>query len=220
MLQDAPRNAAELQARMAQRDELAAQLRAVTEQRGHLGQERLNAIARQQAGAPAEGRLVAELDQRIRELGDRERKLENEKISADDAIADALARGVGVERSTRTEVSTVPAVSGREDVAPIHAMYRRMMGAEAVALLLLGVVAWRLLVRGVERRFARSNATAAQTMEKLQQAVDSIAIEVERVSENQRYVTKLLSEKQPALGQGPAQPIEMPDKTKASVRER
>jgi hypothetical protein len=39
---------------------------------------------------------------------------------------------------------------------------------------------------------------AAQRLERLESAVDAIAIEVERISEGQRFVTKLLSEAQPA----------------------
>ena len=43
----------------------------------------------------------------------------------------------------------------------------------------------------------------AMKMEQLQQSVDTIAVEMERVSEGQRFVTKLLSEQQkmPALSQ-------------------
>jgi hypothetical protein len=39
-----------------------------------------------------------------------------------------------------------------------------------------------------------SSATEAR-LERIEQAVDSIAIEVERISENQRFTTKLLSER-------------------------
>jgi hypothetical protein len=41
-------------------------------------------------------------------------------------------------------------------------------------------------------------------MERLESAVDTIAVEIERISEGQRFVTKLLSESQPApkLGAG------------------
>jgi len=50
----------------------------------------------------------------------------------------------------------------------------------------------------------------AQRLERLEQSVDTIAIEIERISEGQRFVTKLLSEGQhvPALGAGKrAEPI-------------
>jgi hypothetical protein len=39
----------------------------------------------------------------------------------------------------------------------------------------------------------------------LEASVDAIAIEIERVSEGQRFVTKLLSESQPALKIGAGQ---------------
>ena len=42
-------------------------------------------------------------------------------------------------------------------------------------------------------------AQSAERLARLEQSVDSIAVEVERISEGQRFVTKLLSEKQPAL---------------------
>jgi hypothetical protein len=46
----------------------------------------------------------------------------------------------------------------------------------------------------------------SQRLEQLQQSVDTIAIEVERISEGQRFVTRLLSER-PSLGAGAAEPI-------------
>jgi hypothetical protein len=48
----------------------------------------------------------------------------------------------------------------------------------------------------------------AQRLERLEGAVDSIAIEIERISEGQRFVTRLLSEGQhaPALGAGQRSP--------------
>lgn len=52
---------------------------------------------------------------------------------------------------------------------------------------------------------------AAQRLERLEAAVDTIAIEIERISEGQRFVTKLLSESQPATmlgaGQRSAEPV-------------
>jgi hypothetical protein len=45
---------------------------------------------------------------------------------------------------------------------------------------------------------------AAQRLERVEAAVETIALEIERISEGQRFVTKLLSENQPApqLGAG------------------
>ena len=49
----------------------------------------------------------------------------------------------------------------------------------------------------------------AERLERLEQSVDTIAIEIERISEGQRFVTKLLSEghKVPALGTGKREPV-------------
>ena len=59
-------------------------------------------------------------------------------------------------------------------------------------------IAW---VRARERALraqldgVRPQATAADPSEKLERAVDAIALEVERISEGQRFVTRLLAER-------------------------
>jgi len=45
-------------------------------------------------------------------------------------------------------------------------------------------------------------ADSTRRFDQLEQAVDAIAIEVERISENQRYLTKLLSEGRPSAAVG------------------
>ena len=46
----------------------------------------------------------------------------------------------------------------------------------------------------------------AQRLERMEQAIDSIAIEIERVSEGQRFVTRLLAEQRPGVALGTGQP--------------
>ena len=43
----------------------------------------------------------------------------------------------------------------------------------------------------------RLTADIATRLERIEQAVDAVAIEVERISEGQRFTTRLLSERQP-----------------------
>jgi hypothetical protein len=56
------------------------------------------------------------------------------------------------------------------------------------------------IARGIWKRATRQGpppavfAQTAQHLERLEESVDAIAIEVERISEGQRFVTKLLSE--------------------------
>ena len=60
-------------------------------------------------------------------------------------------------------------------------------------------IAWaRRLGRGGARASTSGLAEIAPRLDRLEQAVDSIAIEVERISEGQRFVTKILAEQQPA----------------------
>ena len=59
---------------------------------------------------------------------------------------------------------------------------------------------------------AALDGATQQRLEQLQQSVDTIAIEVERISEGQRFVTRLLSER-PPLGAGAAEPIRAPQKS-------
>ena len=61
------------------------------------------------------------------------------------------------------------------------------------------------------RQSAVADPAVQNRLEQLQQSVDTIAIEIERISEGQRFVTKVLSER-PALGAGAADPIRTPKK--------
>jgi hypothetical protein len=93
----------------------------------------------------------------------------------------------------------------------------RPMGPDVIVPVfgILGVFLFLPLSIGISRflwkrannapRSALSDPAVNQRLEQLQQAVDTIAIEVERISEGQRFVTKLLNEK--ALGSGGAEPV-------------
>jgi hypothetical protein len=59
------------------------------------------------------------------------------------------------------------------------------------------------LVRGLVRRWDRTDARPAipadttARLERIEQAVDAMSIEVERIAEGQRFVTRMLSERSP-----------------------
>ncbi len=56
------------------------------------------------------------------------------------------------------------------------------------------------LVRGMVKRWERNDAVqkvpsdVSARMERMEHAIDAIAVEIERISEGQRFTTKLLSE--------------------------
>ncbi|MFN2565951.1 MAG: hypothetical protein ABR499_13225 [Gemmatimonadaceae bacterium] len=72
---------------------------------------------------------------------------------------------------------------------------------QMLAITTAAVLILRPLMRAFANRFERRGMSAALPpevtahMERLEQAVEAVAIEVERISEGQRYTTKLLSER-------------------------
>ncbi|MGH7651594.1 MAG: hypothetical protein ACREMS_07090 [Gemmatimonadaceae bacterium] len=110
--------------------------------------------------------------------------------------------------TTRTQLASAPAElvastsilgrSSRDDFA---------QGATVggVSALFLCAVVFALARKNV-RRFRRGSTSprldndTVQRLQRLENGMDAIAIEIERVSEGQRFVTRLLSESQPPLG--------------------
>jgi len=71
-----------------------------------------------------------------------------------------------------------------------------------VIVLALGIPLVRAYIRRQERKDALPAASpeVMLRLERMEQAIDSIAVEVERISEGQRFTTKLLSEQPGAVG--------------------
>lgn len=68
-------------------------------------------------------------------------------------------------------------------------------GAFILMFPLVLVLARRLWVRGTPRRMA--DLEDSPRLQRIEQAIESIAVEVERIGEAQRFTTKLLSDRQP-----------------------
>ena len=97
----------------------------------------------------------------------------------------------------------------------------------------------RLWRRGSRSDTPRADETIAPRLDRLEQAVDAVAIEIERISESQRFVTRILAERprpvanaaaapanqEPAaerpilaLGAGPMEPVRMQERDGVGVR--
>lgn len=204
-----PRTENELRTVTLQRQELSTQLEELSNQRNQLMGERHNAVVNQ--APPA---VIAELDARIKTLGDRVVRIEREKLAADDAVSAALARGIGTttESAPATTVGLPGDFAGtlagnllnqgmmQQQLAQLEQNirndYQRKMVFGGTGLVLLAVLVWRWAWSRASARLRRELASAspAGTPRELKDAVDAIALEVERISENQRFVTKLLAE--------------------------
>jgi hypothetical protein len=193
---------AELDALEMKRGELRGQLASLSERRREL-------FPRQML---AQGTERRDLDARLQQLDARGARLEQELMQTDDAITDALARGITVDRSSdlRRELTgqggatTVPP---RQEGRDFKRTMASVMFFEGLGFVILGLILWRMFRRRGPASPVRLVPEESARLEQLQRAVDVIAVEVERISEGQRYVTKLLGDKLPAIGAGPAQDI-------------
>jgi hypothetical protein len=194
-----PTTRAELDALTMKRSAISEQLVSVASRRKDLAIQLLGSDPSVRAG----------LEERIRVLDDRIVKLEKELDRTGDQIANAPA---GLRHSPQINPADF-ANRMSQDMVPIVAILSVFVLAPfAIAMSRL---IWK---RGsLAPRVAIADQATTQRLESLQQAVDTIAIEVERISEGQRFVTRLLSERDGReLGAGVADSLRAPKKSAVS----
>jgi hypothetical protein len=181
-----------LAAARAAREELGNQLERLEERRRELSQE----LRRSDEGIDRDGvqRRISAIDQRIVEL-------EKQIQSADDAVAKAAA---------------IPGAAAEVPEPPPPPDPNAMTEQIAIVTSVFTLFVLFPLTLAYARRLWRRGAVAvaelpkvlAERLTRLDQAVDTIAIEVERISEGQRFLTKVMTDHNPrALGG--AQPLEI-----------
>jgi len=184
-----PRTTRDLDALKARRAELSNQLSSVDGRRSRLMSQL------KQASDPT---VIKGLEDRIALLDARQLQLETDIQTNGQALASPAA---GLLGST-----SVPVFGGL-----------RQSQVMTLSVLSIIFVLFPLAVgvgRAMMKKAVRPGpppavfSETAQRLERLEASVDAIAIEIERVSEGQRFVTKLLSEGQPApvLGAGQRAP--------------
>jgi hypothetical protein len=186
----------------AQRRELARQLEWLEEKRSELqGQLQEPGVA----GANRTG-----LEQRITDLDQRISAIDKQMGTAEAALSRAAAIPGAVDPMS-------PMGMGRG--APPEEAY--VLGGIFMVIVLLPLsiaLARRIWRRGAAVVTALPKELAAQ-LSRLEQAVEAIAVEVERIGEGQRFMSKVMAESGArALGQGAAEPIEV--KSRDAVPER
>jgi hypothetical protein len=191
-----PMTARDIAVLRARRSELSNQLESATSRRNSLAAKLED----------AEGVNKAGIEQRISLLDNRILQLETDLAETGRQLASAPA-GLAASASVGTPLGLNP---GQVTAIGIVSV----VGATCVAFPVAIAMARRIW-RGSRRGAAPVAPESAQRMERLEQAVDAIAIEIERVSEGQRYVTRLLTEgAAPALpvGQKVADPVRLPER--------
>ena len=153
------------------------------------------------------------LEQRLAQLDGRISRLEGDIDENGKTLASLAAQ--------KAITATTPGFSdyrGRrpmdDNVVPIAVVFTLFV-LSPIALSLARMF-WK---RGSLPRQAPRNPESDERLVRMEQAIDSIAIEVERVSEGQRFVTRLLAEARPAgvLGQGAAERVPVSAAEKVGV---
>jgi hypothetical protein len=186
----APRTARDIDALKSRREELSNQLNSVDSRRSKLISQL------KQTGDPT---AIKGLEARLALLDARQLQLESDIQQTGQQLTSPAA---GLLASTAS-----PQVVG-----PLNA--REVMTLSILSIIFIMFPLAVGAARAIFKRSARPGpppavfTETAQRLERLEASVDAIAIEIERVSEGQRFVTKLLSESQPApmLGAGQRKP--------------
>lgn len=173
---EAPLTARDVAALKARRSELSSQLISASDRRARLVSQ-LNTTSNETARGG--------LEERIKILDQRMVQLESDIGSTGRQLTSAPA---GLVAATESADSFIPGLGSGQ--------------VTAVSIVFIAVFLGPLAIGFARMMWKRSSRPAlpsvfnetAQRVERLEQSLDAIAIEIERVSEGQRFVTKLLSE--------------------------
>ena len=170
----APRTSQDILALRARREELSNQLISAAGRRKNLAEELKSASGADKLG----------LEQRIGVLDQRMVQLESDIATTGRLLTTAPAGLL--------EVPAGPRAFGIFSPAQFTAL---SIVFTVVVLFPLAISAARLMWRKSKQPITvpALQGESAQRLERLEQAVESVAIEVERISEGQRFVTKLLA---------------------------
>jgi hypothetical protein len=177
----------------ARRSELSNQLESATGRRRQLTEQ----LRR------AEGVNKAGLESRIALLDERIVRIESELDQTGQQLASPAAARVA---GTQNPFAFAPQIRlTGDEVIPIVGVITIFVFMP-IALSISRLI-WK---RGSRMKMAQSLPNdSSQRLERIEQAMDAIAIEVERVSEGQRFVTRLLSERNPVVASPAAEPARM-----------
>jgi hypothetical protein len=195
-----------LRALQQRRESVADQYQSILAERGRVGQERLNAQAR------GDAEMVREYSATIERLGAQLKSIEATLARADQQIEEAMKAPVTADEAPAAPAAVTLAPSGPNWPALFEAqraVNQRVMLFGGSGLLLLALLAWRFGVAKGKRMTMdqlRARTDLPRDDERLQQAVDAIAIEVERLSEGQRFLNNLLAARRPEREVLPATP--------------
>ena len=183
----------------AQREELGNQLESLEDRRRELSQRLEEPMV---GGADRKG-----LEQRITEIDTRISDVEKQIAAADANVA----RSAAIPGAT-IEPPEPPRTGPPEEAFVVGGIFT------IVFFLPLSIAYARRIWRRSAKAVVELPKELAERFTRLEQAVDAIAVEIERVGEGQRYVTNLMAEGQRAIGAGAAEPLQVKQREGVEAR--
>jgi hypothetical protein len=173
-----PQTSGEVEELVAQRRELSDQLTSVSQRRDNLAREIRNT---------ADAGTRTGMEERLRVLDNRILQLETDLGTTGKQLSSASADLLSETQSSSNQ-------GGGDDFDEGFAAGGFSGVAVMCVVLFFMRRRWK---RGPRQRKDAPDSVAAERLERVEQGMEAIAIEIERVSEGQRFVTRLLSEAKP-----------------------
>ena len=174
-----PQTPQDIVALRERRSELSNQLESASERRAEIAEE-IKTL---------EGAAKAGLEQRMSVLDQRILQLETDIAETGRQLTSAPAGLIAASQNPMTEMGIDPHLIER--VSILFTLFVLAPLAVSVAFMV-----FRRAFRPATRP-EKSSGESSERMERLESAVDAIAVEIERISEGQRFVTRLLTEPSP-----------------------
>jgi uncharacterized protein (DUF3084 family) len=197
LLRGAPQTEAEISALTAQRAELQSQLGSLARRRNQADEQRHVVDAATRRALEGE---IRQIDARVQGINAQVRVLDDRIAAGIGRLAEHQALMQGPQGPQQPTIVIPPGFGafGRPGLQPKEVA--AIVGIEALGFVLVIYTVWRVGLKRMRAEVARIGAEQSRRFEQVQQALDVIGVEVERISEGQRYVAKV-------LGEGSAVPV-------------
>ena len=184
-----PQSPQQLHALILRREELSGQL--------NLAKARKNELLNEIKFTSRNSKQYPALEERLGDVEGRIGRLENEHNLVSDQIANAPASAYPTQTTTEVDPDII-AQRVMDEIVPLTAIVSVFVFLP-ITLLFVRLI-WRRTSAPSQASLA-DQAVTAKRLEQIQQSIDTIAVEVERISEGQRYTAKMMDR---ALGAGAA----------------
>ena len=181
-----------------------------------------NNVLREQRGELESQRRQLTRDVEQSDNSASQKGIEQRIVTVDQRLA-AIDKQIADNEALVAKAAAVPgAVVEQPPPPPRPGPPEEFYALAAFAVFILGFPLAIAYARRIWRRSAVAISKMPQEIydrfSRVDQSLDAIAIEVERIGEGQRFLTRMQAEQQRALGAGPAERIEAADREKERQR--